>query len=124
MNVATRVLTGLLALIGVVSGVAGILGGVDGEVASAVDNQFRYFAGVWLAVGLGLAYCAIKIRESTELFRVMMLAVFLGGVARAIGVMEYGADRRLMMAIGIELVVPAVLVWMQGRLRRGAAART
>lgn len=121
MNVTTRVLTGLLALIGIVSGLAGVFGGVDGEVASAVDNQFRYFAGVWLAVGLGLAYCAVKIRESTELFRVMMLAVFLGGMARAIGVIGYGAETKLMVAIGIELVVPVLLVWMQGRLRAATA---
>ena len=66
---------------------------------------------MWAGVGAGLAYCAVNIADSTLLLRALMLAVFIGGIARAVGLPSYDAyDKKIIVGIVIETVVPLLVV--------------
>ena len=117
MIVIVRVLTSLLAVIAVVIGGRGVLFGLSDVQASAVlDNEHRFFAGIWFGVGIGLAYCVVHLRESTLLFRGLMLTIFVGGMARIIGLGSYEPEAQIIAPIAIELIAPTLLVWMQSRV--------
>ena len=119
-----RLLTALLALIGVGIGGKGVFIGLSALSAPmALDNEYRFFAGIWFGVGCGLAYCLFHIRHCSALYRGLMATIFIGGIARAIGAMSYPAvDRQIIVAIAIELILPALLVWLQAGLEDDAAA--
>jgi len=115
MNIATRILTALLAIIAFILGGHGAIEGLAVEAPSILDNEYRFFAGVWFGVGLGLAYCVLHLERTTLLFRALMLTIFMGGIARIIGLSEYAAEAQIIAPIAIELVAPILLVWMQSR---------
>ncbi|MFT5680919.1 MAG: hypothetical protein ACI8RZ_001825 [Myxococcota bacterium] len=117
MSVVVRILTALFALIALGTGGAGLLGGLgDAEVLPILDNNYRFFAGVWFTVGIGLAHCALKLEESTHLFRLLMLAIFIGGIGRAVGMLDVVPERRMIVGTLIETVLPALLILLQSRL--------
>ncbi len=119
MTNVTRVLTALFALIALATGALAVVGGIaETSVPVLVDNEFRFFAGIWFAAGLGLAYCAATITESTKLFRFLMIAIFIGGIARAIGLTEYSPERKMIVGIAIETVLPSLLLIMQSRITK------
>ncbi len=116
MLLAARILTGLLALIALATGAKGSVGGLTEleGVSQVLDNTFRYYAGIWAGVGVGLVYCVIAMPEATQVLRVLMLAVVLGGIARMIGLRAYEVvEAKTMVAIAIEIVVPIAVVGLQ-----------
>lgn len=123
MSLAARILTGLLALIGVGTGAKSIFFGLaESNAAALLDNGHRFYAGIWLGVGLSLLYCAVrwKSEDVTLLFRASMLAIMVGGVARAVGLLHYGAEPPMLVAIAIEWVVPVVAIALESRKPRTA----
>ena len=122
MLVATRILASLFALIALGTGFKDVfLGLVDVDAAAVVDNTFRYYAGIWAAVGLGLVWCVVRIRESTQLFRFLLIAIFIGGIARAIGLLDVPLERPIAVGIAIETILPVVLWFMQSRIQETTA---
>ncbi len=117
MLIAARIGTALFAFIALATGSKAVVGGLKiAEATHQLDNDHRFFAGIWLAAGLGLAYCVPFLAESTTLFRFLMGTLMMGGVARAIGWMSYPPDRRMVVAVVIELVLPLVLLFLQSRV--------
>ncbi len=113
MLIIARILTGLLALIALGTGAKSALGGLSElpEVPQVLDNTYRYYAGVWAGVGAGLAYCAVAMPEVTVLLRCLMLAIFLGGLARAVGMTAYDAvETKVMVGTGIEVIAPILVI--------------
>ena len=115
-----RIGSGLLGLIGLISGGKAIFNGIEGHLGEAaatvdptvlnmMDNEFRFFAGIWLLVGFALIVGAIAIHKKPDLIQIGLEAVFVGGVARAIGAFEYGLLPQTTVAIGIELIAPVIL---------------
>jgi hypothetical protein len=52
--------------------------------------------------------------SATELLRFLMLAIFIGGVARAIGLSTYEVfERKIVVGIVIETVVPLLVIGLQ-----------
>ena len=119
-----RVFTALLALIGfAVGGKSIFLGLSELSAPPMLDNEYRFFAGIWFGVGCGLAYCLFNIRRCAALYRGLMVMIFVGGIARVIGAIGYPAvDRQIVVAIVIELVLPVILVRLQTSLEDDAAA--
>jgi len=114
MLIAARILTGLLALIALGTGLKGSFSGLEVEATAVVDNTFRYYAGVWAGVGVGLAYCVAYMPQATDLLRFLMLAIFIGGIARAIGLTTYEVvERKIFVGILIETIVPLLVVGLQ-----------
>ena len=122
MNVVVRVLTLLLGIIGLVTGAKSVLEGLD--AAPLLDNTHRFYAGIWLAVGLGLLHSAVAYDKAEPVFRFLMRVLIVGGIARAIGLLDYPPERPIVAAIGIEIVVPVVLLTLRARAARGRPVST
>ncbi|MEM6994999.1 MAG: SDR family NAD(P)-dependent oxidoreductase, partial [Myxococcota bacterium] len=117
MSAAIRIPTFLLGVIGLLSGAASVWGGIP-EVADIVDNTHRFYAGIWFAVGFGLIHAAVRFESSEHLFGFLMRALIVGGIARAIGLLDYPPEPKMLVAIGIEVVVPIVLLKLRARLAK------
>ena len=113
-----RLFTGLLGVIALVTGGEAMLLGLgDVDVPALLDNTYRFLAGIWFGAGCGLVYCVLNIESSTLLLRSLMLAIFLGGIARLIGLPEYEViEPQFMVAIAIELFFPPLIVGLQSGL--------
>jgi hypothetical protein len=112
----------LYGLIAFATGGLVMFGGAEAGADPMTDNTFRFLAAIWVGVGVGFFVCAWRYRTESTLFRVLMVALFLGGIGRAIGLLYYPATTELIVLIALELVPPLFLVPMQTALARGAGA--
>ncbi len=120
-TLALRIPTALLGLIAIGTGASSVLGGLT-DAAPLVDNTFRFYAGIWFAIGLGLIHAAVVWEANARVFALAMRALILGGFARAIGLLDYPPEPGVVVAIGIEVVVPAMLLVLRGRADRKRVA--
>jgi hypothetical protein len=87
------------------------------EAAPTLDSNYRFFAVMWLAIGVALLSVVPRVREATTVLRFVCAAVFVGGFARIVSWSAAGQPHGLMVFfIGVELIVPPVLVVWQRRL--------
>lgn len=119
---AFRIATILVGLIPLFLGGTGILFGAEehangSDVAAALDSQYRYLAGVYVAVGAMILWSAADVKNRASLLRFAMLGWFLGGLARIISWMTVGqpADWQV-SGIAVELIVPVVMLLWQRRI--------
>jgi hypothetical protein len=110
----------LYGLIAFATGGLVMVGGAEAGADPMTDNTFRFLAAIWVGVGVGFFTCAWRYRTETTLFRVLMVALFLGGIGRSTGLLHYPATTELIALIALELVPPLFLVPMQARLARSA----
>lgn len=121
---AFRIVTILVGLVPIFLGATGVFFGAaehsgGAEVAAALDNQYRYLAAVYVAVGLMILWSAGDIKDRTAVLRFAMLGWFLGGLARIISWMTVGEPASWQVSgMAIELIVPVVLVLWQERVIR------
>ncbi|MFL1377710.1 DUF4345 domain-containing protein [Nocardiopsis protaetiae] len=127
-----RIFQGVFAMLGLivvatgavdlVSGTAALPG--DTAVSTEVDSNYRFFAGVWLGLGIAMFVILRRITEHTALLLVITGAVFLGGLGRLVSLLLVGVPTPFMLGLlAVELIVPPVLVIWQARLRRGDVRR-
>ena len=121
---ALQILTGLLAVIPVGTGLLGILG-VEDPVYVAVgvprilllDTNLRFYSGAWLGLGLALFWLIPTIERQTVLFRVLWGMIFIGGIGRVLSMMRLGWPPVPFVAFtAIELVGAQLFIWWQSRL--------
>jgi hypothetical protein len=88
---------------------------------NALDNQFRYLAGVYAGAVTGALWWAIpRIEHGAVPLRIAAGAVFLGGIGRCVSMAAVGnpGDPTMVAGLGLELgVVPLLVLW-QRRLAR------
>ena len=89
---------------------------------SSVDYLFRAISGIWFALGLMFAYLVPSIEKHTAWFRFACLAVFLMGLGRLLSVLSLGAESNPLFAMGLELILPPLLVLWQSRVARRASS--
>jgi hypothetical protein len=110
------VATGLLALMGV-SGSVYVALGVPRIVL--LDSNLRFFAGVWLALGLALCWLIPTIERQTVLFRVLWGMIFIGGIGRVLSMMLLGWPPVIFVVFtAIEIVGAPLCIWWQGRVSK------
>ncbi|MEO0439497.1 MAG: DUF4345 domain-containing protein [Pseudomonadota bacterium] len=124
-----RIITMLIGLVPLFLGGTGVLMGAQAMVPepelyslpaiNALDSQYRYLAGVYIAVGLMILWSAGDVKGRASLLRFAMLGWFIGGCARALSWLTVGepADWQVSGMI-VELVVPVVIMLWQSRLVR------
>ncbi|VWX59567.1 DUF4345 domain-containing protein [Sphingorhabdus sp. 109] len=124
MNIL-RIVTILVGLVPLFLGVTGILFGAaehsgGDAVSTALDSQYRYLAGVYVAIGLMILWSAGDIRGRADLLRFAMLGWFVGGIARAVSWTTVGEPASWQVSgMIVELVVPvALLLWQHRVLKR------
>ena len=77
----------ILSLIPFYFGITGVLGGAAGlnggeAVSVDLDNQFRYLSAFYLILTFLIWYIIPQVEQHTTIFRIAILAIFLGGLAR------------------------------------------
>jgi hypothetical protein len=102
-------------------GTLGVLYGAEwlGGGGASLDSHFRYLSGIFLALGVALATCVPQPEARTERFRLIALAVVVGGCARLYGIAVGdlpGVAHRI--AVGVELIVTPLMILWQARLVR------
>lgn len=116
-----RVVLCLYGAIALATGLMGIGAAFDPAASSSMqDNNHRFVAAIWAATSLAFFYVAWNPSE-TALFRFLMVAVFIGGLARAYGLRYYPATPFIVVGIIIELVPTALLLWLHTRLLNSGA---
>jgi len=115
----------LACLVPILAGGAGVLWGpeflgVPVPVPPDLDSHLRYLSGLLLAIGLGFVACIPRIEEKGARFRLLGAIVLVGGLGRALSLLEVGLPglgHRL--ALGMELGVTPLLILWQWRIERG-----
>lgn len=112
----------LFACIPLFFGVTGILAGAAGLVRepdiyllpdiSALDNQYRYLSGVYIGIAVMLFYSAGDIVGRALVFRMAIIAVFIGGLGRLVSYLSLGAAESWQMGgMALELIAPVFILW-------------
>ncbi|GJD75062.1 DUF4345 domain-containing protein [Methylobacterium goesingense] len=117
----------VVALVPVLSGLYGVLFGLNGIGRSGLvdisaDSHFRYLSGLHLGIGILFWTCVPGIEAKTKLFRFLTLVVALGGLARLLGLALTGLPSLVMMAaLAVELGVTPLLCLWQARVAARSA---
>lgn len=107
-------------------GITGVLSGAAGlmpaeAVTPGIDSQFRYLSGLYIGFAALIWWFIPNIDRHVWLFRLLTLAVFLGGLARLYSFLTVGAPAPEMVAgIGIELALPLIIIWQAVVVRKAA----
>ncbi|KWV60604.1 hypothetical protein AS156_28250 [Bradyrhizobium macuxiense] len=119
-----QIVTALLALVPVLTGLITMLGVHDPLYASAdipalpvLDSNLRFFGGTWLGLGLAMLWLVPRIESQTVLFRVIWGAIFLGGIGRLLSILLVGAPPLPFIGFtALELIGAPLFVYWQHRV--------
>lgn len=91
------------------------------EVNSAIDSQFRFQSAWYLALAFIILWIVPRIEKERALFTIIVLFIFIGGLARVWSWYTIGDPPPLGMQLGmyLELFVP-VLLPLQAKLARAS----
>ncbi len=123
---ALQIVTAILGLVPVATGLIGMSGISDPIYASMglpanplFDSNLRFFAGVWLGLGLAIFWLIPKIEQHTLLFRVIWGMIFIGGIGRIVSMLFVGLPPAPFIGFTIlEIVGAPVFVIWQRRIAR------
>lgn len=125
---AFQLLISILAIICFVPGGVSAFGGLNGSAALAgenvifgldsalrgfADNQYRFGYGVFFAQGLALLFFLKNIEQHRNIFRFVVLALFIGGLARVSNIIEFGliAPQVVPPTVIEVAVLPLLALW-------------
>jgi Domain of unknown function (DUF4345) len=126
---ALQVMTGILAFVPIITGLAGMMGLEDPLYSAAalprdatLDSNLRFYAGIWFGLGLGAFWLIPRIECETNLFRLLWLMIFIGGLGRLVSLSLVGLPFLPFVGFTILEVIGAPLfVWWQSQVARAAA---
>lgn len=88
----------------------------------SLDSHVRYLSGLLFGIGLCFWSFIPRIESVTAQVRMLTLLVFIGGLARLLGLFLHGVPSpRMVFGLGMELVVTPLLCLWQGRVARRMA---
>ena len=128
MKRALQITIAVLGLLPLAFGTLGLLTGVglyiSPEAATPkLDSQFRFMSGWDIGLALVAWWFVANIERHTGLFKLVCLAVFLGGLGRVAAWLLTGSPGIAFAAIAaVELLVPALIPW-QSHVAKASAAR-
>ncbi|MPV59432.1 hypothetical protein CFB46_20540 [Burkholderia sp. HI2761] len=128
---ALQAATAVLALVPSITGVFGMMGISDPLYASlgialpanaTLDGNLRFYAGVWLGLGLAAFSVIPRIELEGRLFATLWTMIFIGGIGRLVSVAALGVPWLPFVGFTVLEVVgaPLFIAWQ----RRVAAAAT
>jgi Domain of unknown function (DUF4345) len=124
-----QIVTGLLGIVPVATGLLGMMGVHDPVYVAAgvppitlLDTNLRFFSGVWVGLGLGLYWLIPTIERQTVLFRMLWGMIFIGGIGRLLSmIMLAGPPIPFVAFTAIEIVGAPLFIWWQSRVARFAS---
>ncbi|AXQ27817.1 DUF4345 domain-containing protein [Solimonas sp. K1W22B-7] len=115
-----KVFTLLFGLVAVGIGV-GALMGLDDPIyaklqlqgATALDNNLRFYGGLWLSLGLMALWLVPRLAVERTLFRAIFVAIFVGGLGRVLSMIFAGMPPPEFVAFMLLEIIgaPLVLFW-------------
>lgn len=120
--------TFILALVPVVTGTLGLLGLDDPLYGGAglpreatLDSNLRFYAGVWLGLGLAALWVIPHIERKTVLFRLLWLMIFIGGIGRIASLVFVGAPLPPFIGFtALEVIGALAFIWWQSKIAKEA----
>ncbi|PIY07995.1 MAG: hypothetical protein COZ18_14580 [Flexibacter sp. CG_4_10_14_3_um_filter_32_15] len=107
-----RTIDGIIAL---GTGFLGMTTSFDATTNPMQDNNHRYVAAIWASTSLAFFYVAWYPSE-IALFRFLMIALFIGGIVRAIALINYRPTPVIIFGILLELIPNTLMLWMHTKL--------
>ncbi|MEZ4960650.1 MAG: DUF4345 family protein [Saprospiraceae bacterium] len=108
-----------LVIYGLIAAATGFMGTTAKYNASVTnpmtDNNHRFVAAIWMATSLAFFYVAWHPAE-TALFRFLMIALIIGGIVRAVALINYPPTPFMIFGILIELIPTALMLWFHTKL--------
>jgi len=118
---ALQILVGIACIVPLGAGGAGMLFGpwmIDAPPLR-LDSHFRYLSGLLFAIGIGFATTIPRIELREARFQLLTGLVLIGGLGRAISLLDAGTPSSSMIAaLGMELAVTPLLALWQRRVAR------
>jgi len=126
MKRGLQIVMGLLSLIPLLLAVQNVGGGaaaLAGEaVPAALDNQFRYLSTFYLSLTFLIWWIIPNVERHAVPVRILIGAVFLGGLARAYSMMQVGhPGDQLYNGMILEFVLVLIIPWQAMVAKRAAA---
>jgi hypothetical protein len=124
-----QIFTTLLALVPIATGIAGmVIGPAELRTFSPIattdphhvlDSNYRYFSGLWLTLGLFLLATVRNIETQGPMFRFIWIAIFIGGVGRALSILQVGMPLTPFVGFTLlELIGAPVFIYWQSRVSK------
>jgi hypothetical protein len=97
-------------------GAAGLQGTL--AVSASLDSQFRFMAGIYLAIAALAWWVAPRVATATAIVRIVCAAIFIGGLGRLAAIAQYGLPETPMIAgLVLELAAPLLIIWQNSVAR-------
>ncbi len=81
-------------------------------VNAAIDSQFRFQSAWYFGLAMLIWWMIPQIEQRTMLFRIVVLSLFAGGLARLYSYLTVGPPPTMMVAgMALELCLPLLLIW-------------
>lgn len=125
-----RALQAVLAILSVIPLWFGLRGLIVGpkdimpaeHVNAAIDNVMRYQSGYYLSLFMLLWWMIPNIEKHTAVFRILIIAIFIGGLGRLASYLTMGQPPVQMMAgMFLELGAPVLMVWQHLVAKKASA---
>lgn len=124
-----QLLTAALALVPILTGLAGLFMGVSElrnfspvsthDPQFVIDSNYRFFSGLWIAIGICLMLSIRSIEYETTLFRVAWGAIFLGGIGRLVSIGLAGTPPPPFLGFtALEIIGAPLFIYWQSTLAR------
>lgn len=117
MKRGLQIVLAILSLIPLYFAVIGVMNGaamhIPAEhVTPALDNQFRYQSGYYISLFLLLWWIIPNVEKHTTPVRLLTVALFIGGLARAYSLQQVGHPLpEQMIGMYLELGAPLLAFW-------------
>jgi Domain of unknown function (DUF4345) len=96
-----------------------ITAGAGAAANASIDSQEAFHGAIFASYGAAWIWTANQPQMSGQLVGFLSGTMALGGVARLISMRRSGRPHPLWIALtGVELVVPAALVWLERNQQR------
>lgn len=124
MKRALQMTIGVLSLLPLSFGLLGLFLGAgmylpDEAATPKLDSQFRFMSGWDVGLAFVIWWFIPNIERHSGLFRLVCLAVFLGGLGRLAAWFFTGAPGTAFMVVtAVELLVPVLIPWQAHVARR------
>ncbi len=106
----------LISVLGITQGTARFL--PASAITPSFDSHYRYIAGYYLSLGLIGLWMIPNIERHQSLFRIVCFSVFMGGVGRAISLLQVGVPNTpALFFMAWELCFPLLLFWQAKIIR-------
>ncbi len=124
MKLGLQIILAVMSLIPIRYGLGNMIAGAANflppeQITPAFDSQFRFQSAWYFGMALIIWWMIPNVERHTGLFRLIIGAIFLGGLARGYSYFTVGAPPSQMIGgMALELLLPLLILW-QAKVAKG-----